>query len=99
MHTYSGTDVVRNYYSTTNIGNFSPAGAKGSLSVQSRLQLLTLELTPPISMARLAGEDRIPPIFQNGSVAVDHFSAVGAKVLTDFMEDYVLLDGVKELFQ
>jgi hypothetical protein len=38
-------------------------------------------------------------IFQNGSVAVDHFSAVGAKVITDFMENYVLLDGVKELFQ
>ncbi|KFY14470.1 hypothetical protein V492_02598 [Pseudogymnoascus sp. VKM F-4246] len=38
-------------------------------------------------------------IFQNGSVAVDHFSAVGAKVITDFMGDYVLLDGVKELFQ
>lgn len=32
-------------------------------------------------------------------MAVDHFSAVGPKVITDFMEDYVLLDGVKELFQ
>lgn len=32
-------------------------------------------------------------------MAVDHCSAVGAKVITDFMEDYVLLDGVKELFQ
>lgn len=32
-------------------------------------------------------------------MAVDHFSAVGAKIITDFIEDYVLLDGVKELFQ
>ncbi|KAL4870900.1 hypothetical protein BDV12DRAFT_207278 [Aspergillus spectabilis] len=39
------------------------------------------------------------PYFQNGSVAVDHFSAVGAEVITDFMEDYVLLDGVQELFR
>lgn len=38
-------------------------------------------------------------IFQNGSITVDHFSAVGAKVITDFMEDYVLLNRVKKLFQ
>jgi hypothetical protein len=34
----------------------------------------------------------------NGSFAVDHFSAQGAKVTTDFLEQYVLVNGVKELF-
>lgn len=38
-------------------------------------------------------------IFQNGSVAVDHFSAAGAKVITDFLEDYVLDDESKQLFK
>lgn len=36
---------------------------------------------------------------QNGSSAVDHFSIRGAKVTTDFLEEYVLIDRVKELFQ
>ncbi|KAM0138973.1 hypothetical protein ACHAO1_003305 [Botrytis cinerea] len=36
---------------------------------------------------------------QNGSFAVDHFSTRGAKVTTDFLEKYVLINGVKELFQ
>jgi hypothetical protein len=36
---------------------------------------------------------------QNGSFAVDHFSVQGAKVTTDFLEQYILINGVKELFQ
>ncbi|KAF7898807.1 hypothetical protein EAE99_012363 [Botrytis elliptica] len=36
---------------------------------------------------------------QNGSFAVDHFSTRGAKVTTVFLEKYVLINGVKELFQ
>ncbi|KAH8802586.1 hypothetical protein F5884DRAFT_738217 [Xylogone sp. PMI_703] len=36
---------------------------------------------------------------QNGSFAVDHFSTVGAKVTTDFLEQYVLVNGVKELLE
>jgi hypothetical protein len=36
---------------------------------------------------------------QNGSFVVDHFSARGAKVTTDFLENYVLVDGVRELLQ
>lgn len=38
-------------------------------------------------------------IFQNGSVATDHFSATGAKVITDFLEDYVLDEEIKTLFK
>lgn len=53
----------------------------------------------PLERELAAWKSNPQTIFQNGSVAVDHFSAVGAKIITDFIEDYVLLDGVKELFQ
>ncbi|KFZ01131.1 hypothetical protein V501_10201 [Pseudogymnoascus sp. VKM F-4519 (FW-2642)] len=53
----------------------------------------------PLERELAAWSSNPQTIFQNGSVAVDHFSAVGAKVITNFMEDYVLIDGVKELFQ
>lgn len=36
---------------------------------------------------------------QNGSFVVDHFSANGAKVTTDFLEKYVMIDGVRALLQ
>ncbi|OTA58863.1 hypothetical protein K449DRAFT_436352 [Hypoxylon sp. EC38] len=36
-------------------------------------------------------------ILQNGSLAVDHFSDTGARVTTKFLEDYILIDGIKEL--
>ncbi|KAJ5610735.1 hypothetical protein N7510_007454 [Penicillium lagena] len=35
----------------------------------------------------------------NGSLYVDHFSATGAKVITDFLQKHVLVDGAKELLQ
>lgn len=38
-------------------------------------------------------------IFQNGSLATDHLSARGAKLITDFLEDYVLDDESKTLFK
>ncbi|KFZ03789.1 hypothetical protein V502_10661 [Pseudogymnoascus sp. VKM F-4520 (FW-2644)] len=38
-------------------------------------------------------------ILQNGSFAVDHFSLEGAKVTTDFLEKYVMINGVRELFK
>lgn len=34
---------------------------------------------------------------QNGSWAVDHFSALGARTMTDFWDQYVLVNGTKEL--
>ncbi|KAI0107934.1 hypothetical protein F4776DRAFT_414946 [Hypoxylon sp. NC0597] len=36
-------------------------------------------------------------ILQNGSLAVDHFSDTGARVTTKFLEEYILIDGIKEL--
>ncbi|ETS76560.1 hypothetical protein PFICI_11947 [Pestalotiopsis fici W106-1] len=35
----------------------------------------------------------------NGSLYADHFSATGAKVITDFLEEYIFIDGAKELIQ
>ena len=34
---------------------------------------------------------------QNGSWAVDHFSALGAKVMTDFWEQHILVNGTRQL--
>ncbi|KAI1119902.1 hypothetical protein F5Y10DRAFT_259411 [Nemania abortiva] len=36
-------------------------------------------------------------LLQNGSFAVDHFSRAGADVIANFVEEYILVDGVKEL--
>ncbi len=36
-------------------------------------------------------------IFDNGSFTVDHYSARGAKTVTDFWERYILINGTKEL--
>ncbi|KAF1950375.1 hypothetical protein CC80DRAFT_539633 [Byssothecium circinans] len=35
----------------------------------------------------------------NGSWAVDHFSAIGARVMTKFWEEHILTNGTKELLQ
>jgi len=46
---------------------------------------------------QLLGPQTQPQNFiQNGSWTVDHFSARGAKVMTDFWEKYLLVDGTKE---
>ncbi|KAJ3580054.1 hypothetical protein NPX13_g510 [Xylaria arbuscula] len=36
-------------------------------------------------------------LLQNGSFAVDHFSRAGADVIANFVEEHILVDGVKEL--
>lgn len=47
--------------------------------------------------AQLRGPQKQPQNFiQNGSWIVDHFSPRGAKVMTDFWEKYLLVDGTKE---
>lgn len=52
----------------------------------------------PLIRSGLAGPN--PQNFiQNGSFAVDHFSSTGAKVTTDFLEQYVLINGAKELLE
>jgi hypothetical protein len=45
----------------------------------------------------LVGPETVPQDFiHNGSWTVDHFSARGAKVMTDFWDKYLLVDGTKE---
>jgi hypothetical protein len=45
----------------------------------------------------LVGPETTPKDFvHNGSWTVDHFSAAGAKVMTDFWEKYLLIDGTRE---
>ncbi|KAL3475735.1 hypothetical protein BJX99DRAFT_259172 [Aspergillus californicus] len=50
------------------------------------------------SRACIASSETPQNIIQNGSFAVDHFSPKGAKLTTDFLEQYILIDGIKELF-
>lgn len=38
-------------------------------------------------------------ILQNGSFAVDHFSQVGAKLTTDFLEQYIFEDSIHNLMK
>jgi len=52
----------------------------------------------PLSLEGIGGPD--PQNFiQNGSYNVDHFSAVGAKVTTDFLEQYGFVNVAKELIE
>ncbi|KAG9234769.1 secreted protein [Amylocarpus encephaloides] len=52
----------------------------------------------PLKQSVIGGHD--PQNFiQNGSFCVDHFSAAGAKVTTDFLAKYVFVDGAKELMK
>lgn len=86
-------DVTRNVTAngTLNITFPDDASAEGFLIYASyAIQNLV--------RAGLAGPD--PQNFiQNGSFAVDHFSAAGAKVTTDFLEQFVLVNGAKELIE
>jgi hypothetical protein len=48
----------------------------------------------------LGGPQTAPQSFvQNGSWAVDHFSALGASTMTNFWEQYILTNGTRELLQ
>ncbi|KAE8327854.1 hypothetical protein BDV39DRAFT_204569 [Aspergillus sergii] len=52
----------------------------------------------PLARKIIAAVD--PPSFlQNGSLYVDHFSAKGARLITEFLEEHILADGVTELLQ
>ncbi|KAH8588280.1 hypothetical protein B0O99DRAFT_485821, partial [Bisporella sp. PMI_857] len=52
-----------------------------------------------LERAAIPGSGTPQNILQNGSFAVDHFSAGGAKVTTDFLEKYVMGNGVRDLFK
>lgn len=47
--------------------------------------------------ACVASSDNPQNILQNGSFAVDHYSKTGSAVTIDFLEKYILIDGIKEL--
>lgn len=83
----------------------SSVKADGSVKVEFPANADNAEYVVYASYYELSGQRACIPgetpknFIQNGSFAVDHFSARGAKVTTDFLEQYVLIDGVKELFQ
>lgn len=53
----------------------------------------------PLSGEIMAANDDPQTILEGGSLYVDHFSSAGGKVITDFLEEYVLVNGVRELLQ
>jgi outer membrane receptor for ferrienterochelin and colicin len=78
----------------------------GTITVSSRelsnAQYYSLQAyytAQPLGRELAAWSNNPTTIFQNGSVAVDHFSTTGAKVITDFLEDYVLDEETVQLFQ
>jgi hypothetical protein len=42
-------------------------------------------------------KDAIVTIFDEGCLLVDHFDGAGAGVMTDFWDQYILINGTKEL--
>jgi hypothetical protein len=82
----------------------SQVGTDGSLNITFPVNTTVIDgflvyasyASQPLIRSGIAGPDPMNFI-QNGSFAVDHFSPVGAQVTTDFLEQFVLINGAKEL--
>ena len=89
----SVTDVTHRKKSDGTMSLSFPADSQGS-------EYIIYASYYHLSLARNCIPGPNPTNFiQNGSFAVDHFSPNGARVTTDFLEKYVLVDGVRELFK
>lgn len=90
--TYSSSSLADITNNVTDTGQlvFSPSDGETYLIMASyAMQPLTQACIPAANPTSW---------LTNGSFIVDHFSASGAKITTDFMETHVLVNGVKELF-
>ncbi|KAJ8098505.1 hypothetical protein POJ06DRAFT_136574 [Lipomyces tetrasporus] len=61
--------------------------------------LLTSYYSRSYARACVASSPNPENILQNGSFAVDHFSQAGAQLTTDFLEKYILIDGIDDLMR
>lgn len=83
----------------------STISSKGTISAKFAANRSVIEYVIYAAYYELSGERACiagpaPSTFlQNGSFVVDHFSARGAQVTTDFLEEYVLINGVQDLMQ
>ncbi|CAK4033904.1 Hypothetical predicted protein [Lecanosticta acicola] len=58
-----------------------------------------LEQASPLNLSTTVPQSPVESFVQNGSRVVDHFSAAGAKVVTDFWDKYLLDDETRQLFK
>ncbi|KAF2205690.1 hypothetical protein GQ43DRAFT_477176 [Delitschia confertaspora ATCC 74209] len=78
--------------------NFSSFNGTGTNHVIFTIYLVHSHYHAQAGPTNIKGPQSKPQSYlQNGSWAVDHFSALGARTLTKFWEDYLLTNGTREL--
>jgi hypothetical protein len=106
--TFSTTELLEYIVYTISAENLTEitntVKSDGSIMVDFPSNAAGVKLIVYASYYTLSGARACPgqapqSFIQNGSFAVDHFSKRGAKVTTDFLEQYLLVDGIRELFQ
>ncbi len=91
-------DVTQNVTQDGHLHIDFPSGQEGLQNVVFAVYLVRSLAPNVVPPQQLTGPQTEPENFiQNGSWTVDHFSARGAKVMTDFWENYLLVNGTKEL--
>ncbi|KAF2172380.1 hypothetical protein M409DRAFT_50088 [Zasmidium cellare ATCC 36951] len=58
-----------------------------------------LEQASPLDLNTTVPQSPVENFVQNGSRVVDHFSAAGAKLITDFWDQYLLDEDTRQLFK
>ncbi|KAH8674181.1 secreted protein [Xylariales sp. PMI_506] len=98
LSTESLQDVTQNVTQDGQLQIVFPDGQDGLENVVFAVYLVRSGVQNQLPPQDLLGPQTAPQSFvQNGSWIVDHFSAAGANVMTNFWENYILVDGTKEL--
>lgn len=97
LSTASLQDVTAQVQSDGSLDMTFPADSTGLHYSVFAVYLIQTHQRNEADPTTLVGPETIPHDFvHNGSWTVDHFSTRGAKVMTDFWEKYLLVDGTKE---
>jgi hypothetical protein len=97
LSTASLQDVTDQVGSDGTVNITFPSDATGLQYTVFAVYLIQMHYRNEADPTTLVGPETVPQDFiHNGSWTVDHFSARGAKVMTDFWEKYLLIDGSKE---
>jgi hypothetical protein len=98
LSTESLQDVTQNVTQDGQLQLVFPDGQDGLDNVVFAVYLVRSGVQNQLPPQDLLGPQTTPHNFlQNGSWTVDHFSAAGANVIASFWENYVLVNGTKEL--
>lgn len=80
--------------------DFSNSNSTGDNHIIFAIYLLQSHYRAQQGPLEMKGQQSRPESWiTNGSWAVDHFSTLGARVMTKFWEDYILSNGTKELLE